>query len=210
MIDRRRLLAAAAAAAAVTPVAACAASSVTADHPAASGPSLHALAAEKGLVFGSSTGMGDAGTLAGSQHDPVYRALLTKECGMLVCENEMKWYSVRPREDVFDFAGADAIAAFASEHAMALRGHTLLWHHPQWFPQWLTDHDFGPQPATSAEAIVTDHIRRLCDRFPQVVSWDVVNETVDPATGGIRETSLSRAMGTEVIDVAFHTARAAA
>jgi endo-1,4-beta-xylanase len=211
MIDRRRLLAAAAAATAMASSAACASVRLPgAREGVEAEPSLHDLAAAKGLVFGSATGMGEAGSLAGSQHDPAYRALLARECGMLVCENEMKWYSVRPRQDVFEVSGAQVIADFATEHAMALRGHTLLWHHPQWFPQWLTDYDFGPTPAASAEAIVTDHVRRLCERFPQVVSWDVVNETVDPATGGLRETSLSRAMGLEVLDLAFHTARAAA
>mgnify|MGYP003331082905 CR=1 FL=1 len=45
-------------------------------------------------------------------------------------------------------------AAFAAEHGAGLRGHTLLWHHPQWFPAWLKDYDFGPKPASRVEAML--------------------------------------------------------
>jgi endo-1,4-beta-xylanase len=173
-------------------------------------PSLHDLAAAKGLIFGSATGLGAAGSLSGSQRDPAYRALLIRECGALVCENEMKWYSLRPTEAEFAFGRADEIARFAATHGMALRGHTLLWHHPDWFPGWLTGRDFGPAPAREAERLLTEHTDRVCARYPQVFSWDVVNEAVDPETGALRETSLSRAMGPAVLDVAFHAARAAA
>lgn len=172
-------------------------------------PSLHALAAAKGRFFGGAVGAADGGITA-SLDDAAYRRLLRQDCGLLVCENEMKWYVLRPDPTTFDFARADRIAAFARENGMALRGHTLLWHHPRWFPAWVESHDFGPRPATAAEAMVTDHIRRVAGRYPQIRSWDVVNETVDAETGDLRETPLSRAMGQSVLDVAFHAAREAA
>lgn len=173
----------------------------------AQGLSLKTLAASRGLMFGAVAGMGAWGGLGASLRDPDYRALLVAECGAIVPENEMKWQAVRPDVDTFDFERMDVIAGFAAEHEMALRGHTLLWHHPQWFPRWLTDYDFGARPAAEGERLVTEHIRRVTARYPQVVSFDVVNETVDADTGALRETSLSRAMGQGVLDVAFHVAR---
>jgi endo-1,4-beta-xylanase len=172
-------------------------------------PSLADLARAGGRFFGSAVGAGDSGVTA-SLGDATYRDLLKRECGMLVCENEMKWYVLRPDPTTFDFTRADRIADFARDNGLDLRGHTLLWHHPQWFPAWVETHDFGPQSATAAEAMLVDHIQRLAARYPQILSWDVVNETVDAETGELRETPLSRAMGQSVLDVAFHAAREAA
>src|SRR3546814_14269114 len=47
---------------------------------------------------------------------------------------------------------------------------------------------------------------------PRIASWDVVNEAVDPETGGLIEIALSRAMGgaQQSVDLAFHAARAQA
>ncbi|KSB88032.1 glycosyl hydrolase [Caulobacter vibrioides] len=173
---------------------------------------LKSLAARKGLVFGSAVGAGPKGALTGSFEDARYRQVLADECGVLVPENELKWYVLRPAEKTFAFERADRIAAFAAEHGAALRGHTLLWHHPQWFPAWLKDYDFGPKPAARVEAMLAEHIDRVCGRYPQIQSWDVVNETVDPADGALRRTVFSDAMGgvEPVLDASFHLARNAA
>jgi endo-1,4-beta-xylanase len=173
---------------------------------------LRDLAKAKGLYFGSAVGAGPKGSLTGSFEDPKYRAILARECGVLVPENELKWYVVRARgPQYFDFERADRIAEFAKQNDQALRGHTLLWHHPQWFPAWTKTYDFGPRPAEAAAKMVTEHIQALCGRYPQMISWDVVNETVDPKDGSIRSTFLSDAMGKEqVLDLAYHVAREAA
>jgi endo-1,4-beta-xylanase len=175
-------------------------------------PSLASLAQAKGLLFGSAVGAGPKGSLTGSLDDPLYCAILARECGLIVPENELKWYVVRaqgPR--AFDFGPADRIAAFAKAHGQAMRGHTLLWHHPQWFPDWLKSYDFGAQPAEAAARLVTGHVQALCARYPQMISWDVVNETIDPQDGSIRHTVLSDAMGQDaVLDLAFQVARQAA
>ena len=174
-------------------------------------PSLASLAKAKGLSFGSAVGAGPVGSITGSFEDARYRQVLVDECGVLVPENELKWYVLRPDPQTFAFERADRIAAFAKAHDIALRGHTLLWHHPQWFPAWLKTYDFGPRPATAAEAMLVDHIAKVCARYPQIHSWDVVNETVDPKDGAIRRTVFSDAMGQEqTLDLAFHAARAAA
>ena len=179
----------------------------------AAGPSLASLAKAKGLRFGSAVGAGPVGSLTGSFEDSRYRQVLIDECGVLVPENELKWYVLRPDAKTFAFERADRIAAFAKAHDIALRGHTLLWHHPKWFPAWLNAYDFGKGPAASAnaEAMLVNHITKVVAHYPQIDSWDVVNETIDPKDGSIRRTVLSDAMGQEqTLDVAFHAARAAA
>lgn len=202
MIDRRTLLATAAAAIAAPATAGATSWSQTPS-------SLRELAAAKGVMFGSALPAQPV-MAQGSAEAETYLAVIAAECGALVCENEMKWPALRPNVTDFTFERSDAIVAYAAAHEMKMRGHTLLWHHPQWFPDWLTNHDFGSRPASEAERILTAHIRRVCEHYPQVVSWDVINETVDADTGELRETSLSRAMGQSVLDVAFHTAREAA
>ena len=93
---------------------------------------------------------------------------------------------------------------------MAMRGHTLLWHKTQYFPKWLIDHDFGSTPAKEAERLLTQHVKTLCKLYGQrIVSFDVVNETIDENNGLQRSSSLSRAYGgaDAMCDHAFHVAR---
>lgn len=171
------------------------------------GPSLDALARAKGMRFGSATSVGRGGGLA----NPDYVAVLLSECGLLVPENEMKMYALRPNAQTFDFARADRLMAFAAEHRLDVRGHNLLWHNTKWLPKWVQDYDFGSRPASAAEALLVDHITRVCRHFgDRIRSWDVVNETIDPATGEMRQTVFTRYLGDRVIDIAYHAARAAA
>ncbi len=173
------------------------------------GPSLHELAQEKGMRFGSAVGVGDPDSLASSFHDARYRELLIRECGVLVHENELKWYVARPDAETFDFRPADMVMDFAAENGMEMRGHTLLWHHTDWFPDWFANHDFGSRPGTEAERMLTEHVRTLVERYRgRIYSWDVVNETIDEA-GRFRQTPLSQHLGEEVIDIAFHVAKEA-
>lgn len=175
---------------------------------APAGEGLDALARKKGVRFGSAVGVGTPPNSA--LDDPGYRALLARECGLVVAENEHKWYVLRPAADRYDFARADRLAAFARENGLGLRGHTLLWNRDEWSPKWLATYDFGSRPREAAERMLTDHIRTVAARYPEMDSWDVVNETVDPATGELRETVFGKILGPELIDICFHTAKAAA
>jgi endo-1,4-beta-xylanase len=132
------------------------------------------------------------------------------ECGIVVPENELKWRRTRPDAKTFDFSRMDDIVKWAQGAGIAVRGHTLLWHRPRWFPEWLNTYDFGANPASEAERLLTTHIRTVTDRYRGVItSYDVVNETIDHDTHGLMQTSLTRAMGgaEAVLDLAFRTAR---
>jgi endo-1,4-beta-xylanase len=167
-----------------------------------------AIARKKGVRFGSAVGMGPPG--ASAFDDAGYRHIVARECGLIVAENEHKWYVLRPSAQAYDFSRADRLAAFAGENGLGLRGHTLLWNRDEYSAKWLLSHDFGPQPRAAAEKMLTDHIGVVARRYPQVDSWDVVNETIDPSTGALRETLFGKLLGPELIDLCFHTARAAA
>jgi endo-1,4-beta-xylanase len=191
---------------AAVPLAGCAGRAFAAAEPVVPAPTLNALAARKGRRFGSAIG----GRRGGGIDNPDYAAIVAGECGLVVPENELKWQATRPGPETFDFARMDAIVAWAQAHNLAVRGHTLLWHRPKWFPTWLNDYDFGVNPAREAERLLTTHIRTVTDRYRGVIhSYDVVNEAIDHDTHGTLPTSLSRAMGSPeaVIDLAFHTAR---
>lgn len=175
---------------------------------APAGESLDALARRKGVRFGTAVGLGK--TRGNSFDDPAFRALIAHECGLIVAENEHKWYVLRPSADSYDFGPADRLAAFAAERGLGLRGHTLLWNRDEFSAKWLAAHDFGPRPRAAAERVLSEHIRAVTARYPQIDSWDVVNETIDPATGELRDTILGRQIGPEIVEIAFHEARAAA
>lgn len=173
-------------------------------------PSLDQLARKNGRRFGSAVASTPGRTDQGSIQNARYMELIKAECGIVVPENEMKWQTVRPGPDTFDFSRMDTIAAWAKQNDMALRGHTLLWHRPQWFPDWLNAYDYGANPVAEAERLLTDHIRAVTRRYRgQIQSYDVVNEAIDHDRNAPIQTSLSRALGSPeaVIDLAFHTAR---
>lgn len=173
---------------------------------AAPAGSLDAVGQSKGLRFGSAIG-------TGQYPDPRYRALIEAECGVIVPENELKMPAIHPNgPDDFDFAKADILIDYATAHGLKIRGHNLIWHHPQWMPKWSETLDYGPKPAERVAEILTRHVDTVCKRYAdRIFTWDVVNEAVDNKTGVMRETAFSKAMGSPeaVLDLAFRTARAA-
>jgi endo-1,4-beta-xylanase len=174
--------------------------------------SLTGLAARTGRRFGSAVACGAPGADRGSFANPAYAAILERECSLLVPENELKWQWTRPGPALYDFRQFDAIVDYATGHGFALRGHTLLWLPQKWYPKWLVEHDFGPRPAAAAEAMLREHVRTVCRRYgTRIYSYDVVNEAVQPETGRIRDTVVTRALGPEAtLDLMFHTVRAEA
>jgi endo-1,4-beta-xylanase len=172
-------------------------------------PSLNDLAKKSGRRFGSAVSWGAPRANRGSFANPAYAAILERECSLLVPENELKWQWTRPAADKFDFRQLDAIAGYAAAMNFQLRGHTLFWLPEKWYPKWLVAHDFGPKPAAAAEAMLRDHVRTVCRRYGRCIySYDVVNEAVQPETGQIRDTVVTKALGHEAtLDVMFQTAR---
>jgi endo-1,4-beta-xylanase len=173
-------------------------------------PALNLVAATRNMRFGSAVGAGPAGSQASSYSDSNYRAILVRDCGLIVPENELKWQSIRPSPTTYDFSGADLLMDFATANGLAMRGHNLMWHNDQWLPAWTQSYDYGPNPATEAARLITDHVTTVCRRYAgRILSWDAVNEAVDPATAALRQTIFSQKMGSAeaVLDLVFRTAR---
>jgi len=205
MISRRQMLASSACT--------IAAAGIAGGAHAAAAQGLKDIASGRGMRFGSAVAWARPGADRGSFANPAYAALLEKDCGLLVPENEMKWQSIRPSATDFDFTRFDAIVDYATSKGFALRGHTLLWAPEKWYPRWLPGYDFGSQPAKTAEAMLVQHVQTVCRRYgTRIGAYDVVNEAVEPETGKIRDTVLTRALGSgeAMLDIMFHTAKAEA
>jgi endo-1,4-beta-xylanase len=165
--------------------------------------SLEDLARAKGMHFGTALN-------GRALSDVRYLDIIRAECGMLVPENALKMPSIQPQPGEFRFERGDTLVAFAEANSMAVRGHCLLWHHPRWLPRWMENYDFGAEPAKAAEKLLVDHIARTATHFgKRIASWDVVNEAIHNVTGELRETPLSKAIGSPdaVLEIAFHAAR---
>ena len=172
--------------------------------------SLNAVAKTRNMRFGSAVGAGAPGTQASSYSDANYRAILVRDCGLIVPENELKWQSIRPSPTTYDFTGADTLLAFAEANGLEMRGHNLMWQNQQWLPAWTQTYDYGPSPATEAARLITDHVTTVCQRYAgHIKSWDAVNEAVDPSTGALQQTIFSQKLGSveAVLDLVFKTAR---
>jgi endo-1,4-beta-xylanase len=162
--------------------------------------SLKRLAAEKGLIYGT--------TISAEQilRDPAFVALVQRQAGLVVPENDMKWQDINrgaPGKD--DYAPADTIAGFAVESGMVLRGHNILWYYrtPSWF--------FALPDRGAKEHAVIDRIKTLVGRYRGIIhSWDVVNEPIEPKDGrrdGLRKAVFLEALGPGYLDLAYRLTR---
>jgi endo-1,4-beta-xylanase len=172
--------------------------------------SLAALAVAKGLTgFGSAIGGVDRPSSAFS--DEGVREIHLRECNIMVPENDLKWTVLRPNPTDFSFHNADRLMSWAEQNGMKVRGHTLAWLRPDRNPDWLNAYDFGPRPGTEAERLLREHISTVCRRYgDRIFVWDVVNEAIDPTTGGLRTDAFSKHLGETLLDIAFDAAREAA
>ena len=174
------------------------------------GTGLNTVAKAKGMRFGSCLAWGSQGVDRGSFANPAYAALIERDCGILVPENEFKWQALRPDAKSFDVTRFADMLDYAERKGIPMRGHTLLWHKTEYFPKWLNEYDFGATPAKEADRLLTQHIKTIGKLYGnRLASFDVVNETVDEKTGKQRESSLSKAFGSAdaMVDRAFHLAR---
>jgi endo-1,4-beta-xylanase len=157
-------------------------------------------AAARGILFGAATGRRQLA------EDLAFGSLVTRECALIVPENEMKWHQLCDGSWRYDFADADWLADFARGGDQGLRGQTLLWHGG--LPPWTE----ALAPKVFAEE-VGRHIRIVVGRYRGLVhTWDVVNEPVRPADGradGLRREPFLSRLGPEYLADALHAAREA-
>jgi len=146
--------------------------------------------------------------------EPAYAGTLAREFNMLEPEDVMKWETIHPAPETFDFTRGDRLVTFAISHQMKVRGHTLTWH--QQNPSWLVD---GRHTPDELARILEQHIKAVVGHYRgKVFAWDVVNEAFDEGrnAGKLRSTlwydrpGIGRAgKGSSYIEDCFRWAHAA-
>jgi len=137
--------------------------------------------------------------------DPAAMALLTQQFAQITPGLEMKMEVALRPDGGFDFAKADALAAFARANGLRLHAHTLVWyiHRPEAFERIAGDR------AAFANAY-RNYILALAGRYRgQAAGWDVVNEPVAEDGEGYRDCLWREAFGMDYVARAFHHAREA-
>jgi len=136
--------------------------------------------------------------------------LVARQFSSLTPENDMKWQSLHPRPDQFEFKAADLYIDFAAKHGMHVVGHTLVWHSQT--PGWVFQGKDG-NPPTREQLLATmrEHIHTVVGRYKgRVKGWDVVNEALsDGGPDILRDSPWRRIIGDDFIDYAFRYAREA-
>jgi endo-1,4-beta-xylanase len=158
-----------------------------------------------------------AGVLVGAAVDPRrfneadYASTLAREFNMVEAENVMKWGTIRPNRETFNFGPGDEVVAFARRHGMKVRGHTLLW--SEYNPAWLVNGNFTPEQLNT---ILREHIAKVMKHYAgRVFAWDVVNEsfladgTIEPSVWYDGPGIGFKGKGTAYIEQAFRWARRA-
>ena len=137
--------------------------------------------------------------------DPEFAARLVRECNAITPEAELKWASLCPHSEVYDFTRADSFIAWAQSQKLTIRGHNLLW--PNYgTPEWVR----GKISAGNARAMLENHIRTVAGRYAgKLYSWDVLNEALnvwDKRPDGLAKYPWAQYLGQEYVDLAFHVA----
>ncbi|MFE3457851.1 endo-1,4-beta-xylanase [Nocardiopsis aegyptia] len=139
-------------------------------------------------------------------HDRRYLRHMSQQFSSLSPENQMKWEFLRPDQDTYDFAAADAIVEYAEANGQVVRGHTLLWHSQN--PDWLEEGDFSRE---ELRTLLREHITTVVGRYSgRIHQWDVANEIFqDDGELRTEENIWIRELGPEIIADAFRWAHEA-
>ncbi|MGA3106361.1 MAG: endo-1,4-beta-xylanase [Terriglobales bacterium] len=112
--------------------------------------------------------------------EAAYSSTLAREFNMVEPEDALKWETIHPQAQTYDFSQGDQVVDFARRHGMKVRGHTLVWH--QQNPKWLTEGKFG---SSELAEILEKHIKIVVGHYRgKIFAWDVVNEAFDEVHPG--------------------------
>jgi len=164
--------------------------------------SLRELGEKSGLLYGAAV---QSRTL---REAPRMAQAVARECSLLTPEFELKWNTLRPEPDVFNFSRADQLLRFAERHNMRMRGHVLVWYKSV-RDKWLIEALNNNPP----ESLLADHIRTVAEHYKgKLYAWDVVNEAIKAKDGlpdRMRASPWLTAYGPGYVQRAFEYAYAA-
>ena len=159
------------------------------------------LADAAGVTFGTAV---DASHL----DEMDYRTTLVTTFNSVTPENELKWASIHPAPDKWNFGPADRIIDFAKMNHLQVKGHNLIWDQESIdsTPEWVLAID----DPTELRAAVTDHIRTVMKHYRSAVDrWDVVNEPLQTLGADLYDNHFRRVLGNGYIAEMFAIAHEA-
>ncbi|MGD0697827.1 MAG: endo-1,4-beta-xylanase [Terriglobia bacterium] len=135
-------------------------------------------------------------------------ALVKAQFDSISPENVLKWGSIHPEPDRYNFDPADKYVAFGEKNHMFIIGHTLVWHHQT--PNWVFEDAKGnPVDRETLLKRMREHIQTVVGRYKgRVNGWDVVNEALND-DGTLGQTPWLKIIGEDYIAKAFEFAHEA-
>jgi endo-1,4-beta-xylanase len=167
---------------------------VSAEPKKPAGKPLRELAAKRNLLIGAAA---DPWLL---EHAELSK-ILAREFNSIVAENAMKCGGISRGRNEYNFKPADQVIAFAEQHKMKVRGHTLIWYKS--VPGWLTKETWTRETML---AWLKEYITTVVSHFKgKVYCWDVVNEAFEGNGKYLHELKSiwQKVCGPDYIDNAF-------
>lgn len=121
-------------------------------------------------------------------------ALVRDQFNTITPENVLKWASVHPELNRYDFELADRYVEFGRKNGMFVVGHTLIWHN-QTPALVFQDEKGNAVDRDTLLARMRDHILTVVGRYKgRIRGWDVVNEALDD-NGSLRKSPWLQIIG---------------
>lgn len=161
---------------------------------------LQAIAAERGLLYGTYV----RAEMIGSDRD--YTRLVEREAGLISCSCTQLAH-LEPEQGRFDYTEVETNFAWAKERGIRYHGHNLIWGKSA--PPWFGNLSDKAAAASALEKGVDAACRHFAGRFD---AWEIVNEAIklgDGRSDGLRRSAYLDKIGPDYLDIAFRAARAA-
>ena len=131
-------------------------------------------------------------------------ALVQAQFDTISPENALKWESVHPEPNRYDFSAADRYVEFGRKNGMFIIGHTLVWHSQT--PKWVFQDEKGnPADRDTLLKQMHDHISTVVGRYRgKIGGWDVVNEALNE-DGTLRESPWKKIIGEDYLSRRFNS-----
>lgn len=153
--------------------------------------SLKSIASKKGI---------EIATAYNGENDSAVQGLISHHCDTVTPENALKARELFPHgPELPSVQRMDELVQFCQQAGLNVHGHTLFWH--QSFPEWLDHADFSNSIQAHNKLI-----EFVCQRYPDIASYDVVNEPLSDSHFGYRRFSQLATRGDAFLDHLFkHT-----
>jgi endo-1,4-beta-xylanase len=158
----------------------------------------------KGIRYGSSTATWQF------QPDAAYSALYARESGMLLTEDDLLWYRLKPtRTSPLDFTYGDQAVSFATTNAQPVLAAHLVWDEGLG-PGWEEDALYFLTTQEARDLLFGTIQEEVAHYNGQVKAWVVANEVTDgrrkDANGFWTVNPWYQTIGPSYVEEAFHLA----